>query len=87
MTKKQERQMEVAEMKMLRFSLGVTRKDRLRNESVRGKLKVEEFGGILRETRLRWWGHLQRREQSYVGNRVREMRVGSRERETKKEMA
>ena len=28
-TKKQVRQMEVAEMKMLRFSLGVTRKDRL----------------------------------------------------------
>ena len=31
-TKAQERKMEVAEMKMLRFSIGTTRLDRIRNE-------------------------------------------------------
>ena len=31
-TKKQVEEMEVAEMKMLRFAMGVTRKDKIRNE-------------------------------------------------------
>ena len=31
-TKKQVEEMEVAEMKMLRFTMGVTRKDKIRNE-------------------------------------------------------
>ena len=34
-TKAQERKMEVAEMKMLRLSIGKTRLDRIRNEEVR----------------------------------------------------
>ena len=33
--KRQEAELEVAEMKMLRFSLGVTRMDRIRNEYIR----------------------------------------------------
>ena len=38
MTKRQKRKMEVAEMKMLRFSVEVTRLDRLRNEEIRVRL-------------------------------------------------
>ena len=34
-TKKQVGEMEVAEMKMLRFAMGVTRKDKIRNEHIR----------------------------------------------------
>ena len=34
-TKKQVKEMEVAEMKMLRFAMGVTRKDKIRNEYIR----------------------------------------------------
>ena len=34
-TKKQVEEMEVAEMKMLRFAMGVTRKDKIRNEYIR----------------------------------------------------
>ena len=34
--KKQAEEMEVAEKKMLRFALGVTRKDKIRNEYIRG---------------------------------------------------
>uniref|UniRef100_A0A3B3HUE5 Uncharacterized protein n=1 Tax=Oryzias latipes TaxID=8090 RepID=A0A3B3HUE5_ORYLA len=37
---RQEAEMEVAEMKMLRFSLGVTRLDRIRNEYIRGTAHV-----------------------------------------------
>ena len=40
-TKKQVEEMEVAEMKMLRFAMVVTRKDKIRNECIRGTVKVE----------------------------------------------
>ena len=39
-TKAQERKMQVAEMKMLKWSLGITRKDRIRNEEIRKIVKV-----------------------------------------------
>ena len=35
LTKRQEAEMEVAELKMLRFLLGVTRMDKIRNEYIR----------------------------------------------------
>ena len=40
-TKKQVEEMEVAEIKMLRFAMGVTRKDKIRNEYIRSTVKVE----------------------------------------------
>ena len=43
-TKKQVKEMEVAEMKMLRFAMRVTRKDKIRNEHIRGTVKVERLG-------------------------------------------
>ena len=39
-TKKQMEKMEVAEMKMLRFAMGVTRKDKIRNKYIRGCHKL-----------------------------------------------
>ena len=38
--KRQEAEMEVAELKMLRFSLGVTRMDKIRNEYIRWTAQV-----------------------------------------------
>ena len=69
-TKKQVKKMEVAETKMLRFAMGVTRKDKIRNEYHRGTVKVEGLGIKMREGRLRWYGHVMRRYQEYVGRRV-----------------
>ena len=40
-TKKQVEEMEVAEIKMLRFAMEVTRKDKIRNEYIRSTVKVE----------------------------------------------
>ncbi|KAK3550569.1 hypothetical protein QTP70_000050 [Hemibagrus guttatus] len=62
--KRQESELEVAELKMLRFALGVTRLDRIRNEYIRGTAHVGCLGDKVRETRLRWFGHVQRRESS-----------------------
>ena len=60
-TKKQVEEMEVAEMKMLRFAMGVMRKDKIRNEYIRGTVKIEWLGMKMREGRLRWYGYVMRR--------------------------
>ena len=48
-TKKQVKEMEVAAMKTLRFAMGVTRKDKIRNEHIRGTVKVELLEMKMRE--------------------------------------
>ena len=69
-TKKQVKEMEVAEMKMLRFAMGVTRKDKIRNEHIRSTVKVERLGMKMREDSLSWYGHVMRRDQEHVGRRI-----------------
>ena len=54
LTKRQEAEMEVAEMKMLRDSSGLTRMDKIRNEYIGGTAQVGRFGEKTREARLRW---------------------------------
>jgi len=53
--------MSVAEMRMLRWMCGHTRKDRLRNEAIREKVHVAPIEDKMRENRLRWFGHVRRR--------------------------
>ena len=74
-TKKQVEEMEVAEMKMLRFAMGVTRKDKIRNEYIRSTVKVERLGMKMREGRLRWYGHVMRKNQEYIERRMMEMEL------------
>ena len=74
-TKKQVEEMKVAEMKILRFAMGVTRKDKIRNEHIRSTVKVERLGMKMREDRLRWYGHVMRRDQEYVGRKMMEMEL------------
>ena len=57
----QEQKMGVAEMRMLRWMSGHTRKDKLRNGYIRGKVGVAPIEEKMTETRLRWFGHVQRR--------------------------
>ena len=74
-TKKQVEEMKVSEMKMLRFAMGVTRKDKIRNEYIRGTVKVEQLGMKMREGRLRCYGHVMRRHQKYFGRKMMEMEL------------
>ena len=74
-TKKQVEEMEVAEIKMLRFTMGVTRKDKIRNKHIRSTVKVERLGMKMMEGRLRWYGHVMRRDQEYVGRKMMEMEL------------
>ncbi|PKA52703.1 ataxia telangiectasia mutated family protein [Apostasia shenzhenica] len=48
-------------MRMLRWMCGYTRKDRMRNEHIRKKVGVAPIEDKLREIRLRWFEHLNRR--------------------------
>ena len=59
----------MAELKMLRFSLGVTRMDKIRNEYIRGTAQVGRFGEKTREAGLRRYGHVRRKDDGYIGRR------------------
>jgi hypothetical protein len=53
-TRKDEHLLHCAEMRMLRWSLGLTLKDRIRNQVVHSKLAVRPIEDKIREARLRW---------------------------------
>ena len=42
-----------------------TRKDKIRNEYISGTVKVERLVMKMTEGRLRWYGHVMRRDQEY----------------------
>uniref|UniRef100_A0A453K593 Reverse transcriptase domain-containing protein n=1 Tax=Aegilops tauschii subsp. strangulata TaxID=200361 RepID=A0A453K593_AEGTS len=54
-------QLGVAEMHMLRWMCGHTRKDRVRNDDIRDRVGVAPIEEKLVQHRLRWFGHIQRR--------------------------
>ena len=53
MIRRQERQREVAEIGMLKFSLGVTRNDKIGNDHIRRTLQTDRFGQKVRQSRPR----------------------------------
>ena len=73
---------------MLRWMTGVTKLDRIRNERIRGTTKVGEISKTVQGSRLKWYGHVLRREDEYVGKRVMAMEVPGekKERKTKAEV-
>jgi hypothetical protein len=69
------RKLEVAEMRMLRWMGGFTRMDKIRNEWFRDRFGVENIRGKIRESRLRWYGHIQRRDENEAIKRMLRYRV------------
>ena len=68
--KSQQRRLEVNEMRMLRWMCRFTKKDKIRNEHVRGSVKVEPVTTKMTEKRLKWYGHVKRREEGHVIRRM-----------------
>ena len=60
MTRAHEHKIRVTKMRMLRWMCGHTKMDKIRNESIREKVRVASIEDKLRETRLRWYGHVLR---------------------------
>ena len=58
--KAQEKKLDVAKMRMLRWKSGVTKLDRIRNERIRGTTKVGEISKKVHESRLKQYGHVLR---------------------------
>ena len=59
--KKIHEQMEVAEMRMLRWMCGKTMIDKIKSQEFRDKLEAAPLSVKMRENRLRWFGHVQRK--------------------------
>ena len=77
-TERQVGKMEVAVLKMVRWALGVTRKDKIRNKYVRETAKIAKLEDKLWFGRLSWYGHVKRREEGYMGKTIMEMAVPGR---------
>ena len=62
-------------MKILRWMCGDTRLDKIISESLRRTTKVVEITKKVQERRLKWYVHVMRREEHYVGRRAMKMKV------------
>ena len=76
------KKLEVTEMKMCRWARGHTLRDHVRNENTKERLKVKSIilstfnlciAERCRKARLRWVGHVKRRDQDYLGRKTLEM--------------
>ena len=70
-----EKRLHVAEMRILRWMCGVTRMDKVRNEFIRGSLKVAPVIEKVKENRLSWYGHVMRRDDTHETKRVMSMNI------------
>ena len=57
---------------------GGTKLDKIRNERIRRTTKVVEITKKLQERRMKWYGHVIRREEHYVGRMAMVMQVQGR---------
>ncbi|KAK6764634.1 hypothetical protein RB195_024815 [Necator americanus] len=62
-TKALERVLHAMEMRMLRWTIGVTLKEKVSNDTVRSIFGVVPITEKMKEARLRWFGHVLRREE------------------------
>ena len=53
--------MKVVEMQMLRWMCSKTMMDKIKNQEFREKLKGAPLSAKMRQNRLRWFGHVQRK--------------------------
>jgi len=73
--RREEERLERTEMRMPRWILGLTLRDKKRNDDIRRILGVACITDKVREATLRWFGHVQRREEEDCVRRILEADV------------
>ena len=63
------------EMRMLRWARGKTKKDHIKNEDIWREANVEPMTTFLRKKRLRWYGHVLRKEGEDTTKKMLNMQV------------
>ena len=74
------RRLETAEMKYLRATRGVSLFDHMRNDDIRQEVGVIGIREKVQESRLRWYGHVQRMDDQSLVRWAMEMKVDGRRR-------
>jgi hypothetical protein len=64
--KKHYTKLHTAEMIMLRWAGGLTLMDKVQNKHIRGSMKVTPIEGKIKEARMRWYGHVMRRDDDQI---------------------
>ena len=78
--KKEERKLHTTEMRMLRWARGKMRLDHLRNLDIWKEAHMYPMAEFLREKRLRWFGHVQRRDKDEAMRQILQMMVQGKQR-------
>jgi len=68
--RREEERLDRTEMRMLRWILGLMLRNKKRNDDIRRILGVACITNKVREARLRWFGHVQRREEEDCVRRI-----------------
>ena len=64
------RKIQRSEMRMLRWMTGVSLGVRKSNECVRSMLAIDDITEVMRRNRLRWFGHVERRDELFWIKRI-----------------
>ena len=60
---------------MLRWMCGVTRRDTIRNEHIRGTTRVVQASKKITEKRLKWYGHVRRMKEEHIVRRMLDVNI------------
>lgn len=72
--KKKELKMNVVKMRMLGWMCDVTRLNILRNQYIRGNLGVTSITWKMRDNKLKWFGHIKRKNYADIVKKIDEVK-------------
>ena len=78
MQRKEEGALERTEMRMLRWILGISLMERIESEDIRKRAGICKITNKARENRMRWFGHVVRRDEDDWIRKAKEMAVEGR---------
>ena len=78
MNMEQQRRLERAEMRMVRWMCGVSLREMKTSEELRNMMGIESVVAVVKRSRLRWMGHVLRKDEQDWVRRVMEMEVEGR---------